>query len=309
MERPRKRYHDLNTYFRSIFGCRVHKVSLDAGLTCPNRDGTLSTGGCLYCNEKGSGTGAYRDGLSITRQLIAGKEALGKRYKAEKFLAYFQSFSNTYAPIEILRSLYQEALSVKDIVGLSIGTRPDCVNESVLKLLEEYAESHLIWVEYGIQSVHDSTLKRINRGHDFRCFAEAVEKTKNRRINICAHVILGLPGENREHMLETARTLSKMGINGVKIHLLYVVRGTELEKIYNQGIYTCMEQKEYVETVCDFLERLPPEMVIQRLTGDPHDEELVAPLWTARRNRHTTFTQITEILEKRDSWQGKYFAL
>jgi len=298
-----KRYTDLNTYFRKRFGCRVQKITVDAGLTCPNRDGTISTGGCIYCNVRGSGTGAHARGLSIRRQLIKGKKALTRRYKAKKFIAYFQSFTNTYAPLNRLKSLYDEALGVEDVVGLSIGTRPDCVDEPVLALLEAYARDHLIWIEYGLQSANDSTLLLINRGHDVRCFIEAVEAAKNRDVQICAHVIIGLPGETRRDILTTARVLASLGIDGVKIHLLYVVRGTELENRYLANRYRCLEQQEYVDIICDFLEHLPKNIVIQRLTGDPHPEELVAPAWSLKKGQ--TLEMIQKTLEKRDSWQGK----
>jgi radical SAM protein (TIGR01212 family) len=301
----KRRYNDLNTYLRNIFGCRVQKITVDAGLTCPNRDGTLSRGGCIYCNTRGSGTGAHAKGLSITRQLANGKKSLSKRYKAKKFIAYFQSFSNTYAPLPVLQRLYDEALKVDDIVGLSIGTRPDCVDEAVLELLQDYAGHHLIWIEYGLQSARDATLAFINRGHDVQCFGNAVAKTRNRGIKICAHVILGLPHENRQDMLHTAATIAKMGIDGLKLHLLYVVKGTPLEALYRKGEFKCLEQPAYVDLVCDFLERIPAEMVIQRLTGDPHRKELAAPEWSLKKTE--TLDLIRQTLEKRDSWQGKYF--
>ena len=300
-----KRYNDLNTYLRSLFGCRVQKITVDAGLSCPNRDGRVSTGGCIFCNARGSGTGAHTRGLTVTDQLLQGKKSLARRYKAKKFLAYFQSFSNTYAPIDKLQKLYDEALAVEDIVGLSIGTRPDCVDLPVLELLQDYAGHHLIWIEYGLQSASDKTLELINRGHDVQCFKDAVRATLNRGIKICAHVILGLPGETRSDILQTARTISDLGIDGVKLHLLYVVKGTPLEALYRQGDYRCLEQQAYIDLVCDFLERIPPEMVIQRLTGDPHPEELVAPQWS--REKTETIRKINETLERRDSSQGSKF--
>ena len=301
----RNRYCDLNSYLRGIFGFRVQKISLDAGLTCPNRDGSIATGGCIYCNSRGSGTGAMKKGLSITEQILEGKAFLKKRYKAQKFLAYFQSFSNTYGPFERLKALYEEALAIDDIVGLSIGTRPDCVDEPILSLLEGYARDHLVWIEYGIQSIHDRTLTFINRGHDVDCFRKAVESTRNRGIKICTHVILGLPFEDRADMLTTAEAVAAMGIDGIKIHLLYVVKGTGMEKLYLEGTYRCLEQEEYANLVCDFLELLPPTMVIQRLTGDPYPAELVAPEWSLRKNE--TLTLIKKTLADRDSWQGKRF--
>ena len=299
-----KRYNDLNTHLRNIFGCRVQKIAIDAGLSCPNRDGTISKTGCIYCNDRGSGTNAFAKGLSVSEQLINGKKALSKRYKAKKFIAYFQSFSNTYATLDRLQSLYEEALEVDDVVGLSIGTRPDCVDEPILRLLQGYTKKHLIWLEYGLQSIHNSTLDFINRGHDVQCFKKAVHATQNRNIKICTHVILGLPGEKKSHILETAKTVAGMGIDGIKLHHLYVVKGTKLEKLYRAGGYRCLAQQEYVDQVCDFLELLPKGMIIQRLTGDPHPDELVAPAWSLKKS--ATLALISKTLEKRDSWQGKF---
>lgn len=299
-----KRYNDFNTYLRSIFDCRVQKITIDAGLSCPNRNGTISKGGCIYCNARGSGTGAHAKGLSVTDQIIHGKRALSKRYKAKKFIAYFQSFSNTYGPFDRLKILYEQALAIEDVVGLSIGTRPDCVNEQILELLQSYVKKHLVWIEYGLQSANDSTLAFINRGHDVKCFKKAVVATKNRGIKICAHVIIGLPNEKKPHVLETARAVSDMEIDGIKIHLLYVVRGTKLDKLHAAGEYRCLEQQQYADLVCDFLEHIPKNMIIQRLTGDPHPEELVAPLWALKKTENMAL--IKETLEKRDSWQGKF---
>ena len=301
----KNRYYDLNTYFKTIFGHRVHKIALDAGLSCPNRDGTLSRGGCIYCNARGSGTGLYQKGQSITEQIETAKAFLAKRYKAKEFIAYFQSFTNTYAPVPRLRQLYDEALSAADVAGLSIGTRPDCVDEDILSLLESYGKTRLIWIEYGLQSAHDRTLARINRGHDFKAFEKAVQMTRNRGIRICAHVILGLPGETREDMLETARIVSGMGLDGIKFHVLYVVRGTPLEAMYRRGDYPCLTQEAYVDILCSFLALLPETMVIQRLTGDPHPDELVAPAWTL--NKRETRERIHRTLEEKDLYQGKFF--
>jgi uncharacterized protein len=300
---PVGRYNDYNSYLRNIYGCRVQKISLDAGLTCPNRDGTLSAAGCIYCNARGSGTGAHAGGLSITDQLLKGKAALSRRYKAKKFIAYFQSFSNTYAPVSKLKRLYDEALAVDDVVGLSVGTRPDCVAEPVLDLLTAHAADHLVWIEYGLQSAHDATLAFINRGHDVACFRKAVDATHAHGLKVCAHVILGLPQETRAQMLATARFLSELPVAGVKLHLLYVVRDTPLERLYRAGTYRCLSQAAYVELVCEFLERLPEQVVIQRLTGDPHPAELVAPLWSLRKRE--TLDMIKTALKERNTWQGK----
>lgn len=298
-----KRYNDLNSYLQNSFGCRVHKVSIDAGLTCPNRDGTLSTRGCIYCNSKGSGTGAHANALTVKQQLERGKKFLAKRYKAKKYIAYFQSFTNTYAPLDQLKRLYQEALDEPDVVGLSIGTRPDCIDEPVLDLLERYSRDFMIWIEYGLQSANDNTLSLINRGHDFTCFQKAVAATRNRGIKIGVHVILGLPGEDREDIRRTAAKIACLGLDGIKLHLLYVVKGTALEKLYIGGHYHCLEQQEYADLICDFLERLPRRMVIQRLTGDPHPEELVAPAWSLQKNE--TLALIRNKMEIRNTWQGR----
>jgi len=298
-----QRYTDFNSSLKAQFGCRVQKITIDAGLGCPNRDGTLSRGGCIYCNARGSGTGAMASGISISDQIAAARTALAKRYGAKRFIAYFQSFSNTYAPLATLQRLYEEALGFDDVVGLAIGTRPDCIDIPKLDYLEKLARHRLIWLEYGLQSAHDPTLRAINRGHDAACFFRAVAMTRNRGIKVCAHVIMGLPGETRREMLATARALADMAIDGVKIHLLYVIRATALETIYARGDYRCLEQHAYVNLVCDFLEILPPSVVIQRLTGDPHPSELVAPAWSLEKAR--TLEMIRNELVRRDSWQGK----
>jgi radical SAM protein (TIGR01212 family) len=298
-----KRYNDLNSYLRGIFGCRVQKITLDAGLGCPNRDGTVGTGGCIYCNARGSGTGAHRRGASIAAQLEAGKTAMARRYGAKKFIAYFQSYSNTYAPVERLKALYDEALAVEGVVALFIGTRPDCVPEPVLDLLQDYARRSLVWVEYGLQSARDSTLALINRGHDAACFLKALEHAHRRGLNVCAHVILGLPGETAREARFTAQTLADAGIDGVKLHNLYIVRGTRMETLFRSGAYRCLERQAYVDQLVDVLERLPRRTVIQRLTGDPHPEELLAPQWSL--DKAGTLRTIREELERRDTWQGR----
>jgi radical SAM protein (TIGR01212 family) len=298
------RYTAFSAWLRQRFGERVQKIMVDAGLNCPNRDGTAGTGGCIYCNARGSGTGAFERGVSIRDQVIAGRDAVLRRYKARKYLVYFQSFSNTYAPVDRLRAIYDEAVSAVDgVVGMSIGTRPDCVDGPVLDLLGEYAAERMVWVEFGLQSARDATLRKINRGHDFQCFAEAARETRKRGMLVCAHVILGLPGEGPEEMRATADALADLGVDGIKLHLLYVVRGTPLERWYRSGDYRPMEPEDYARAVCDFLERTPPEVVIQRLTGDPHPEELVAPEWALekRRARDLIFGEMA----RRDLRQGK----
>jgi uncharacterized protein len=281
--RPKLPYTDLNTALRARFGERVQKITVDAGFTCPNRDGTTASGGCIYCSDSGSGSGRSAE-QSITEQLETAKVFLARRYKAKKFIAYFQSFSNTYAPVDKLRALYEEALAVEDIVGLAIGTRPDCVGEDVLDLITELAGRTYISMEYGLQSVHDRTLNLINRGHTFEEFKDAVERTRARGIEVCAHVILGLPGESRDDMLAAAKVLGELSVQAVKIHLLYVIRGTALHKMFERGDFRCLTREEYTDIVCDFLALLPEDIIIHRLTGDPHPEELIAPLWALEKD-------------------------
>ncbi len=271
-------YLDLNTFLRRKFGCRVQKVSLDAGMSCPNRDGLVGTGGCIYCNRVGSGTGAYPE-QSIDDQLDFGKRFVRRRYKAEKFIAYFQSFSNTYGPAGELEKLYRRVMADPEIVGLAIGTRPDCVGAEVLDMLERVSREVYVYMEYGLQSAHDRTLALINRGHDYGTFLDAVSRTRAKGIDVCVHVILGLPGETKEDMLATARAIASLDIQGVKVHLLYVSRGTALHKMYSQGRYECLSREQYVDILCEFLSVLPPGMVVHRVTGDPHKDEIIAPLW------------------------------
>ena len=278
-----KRYLDLNTYFRERFGHRVHKLTVDAGMTCPNRDGTLSTTGCVYCNAQGSGTGAFARGLSIRDQLEQSKIPVGRRFKARKFMAYFQPFSNTLAPVHQLRSLYDQALAVDDVVGLAVGTRPDCVPPDVLELLGEYHRSTYFWLELGLQSSHDLTLSRLQRGHDYAAFADTYHRAKSLGLNICVHIILGLPGESRDDMLATADILADLQVDGVKLHLLHVLENTPLGQLYAGGKIEMLDQNEYIELVVDVVERLPRQTLIHRLTGDGPRARLLAPLWSLKK--------------------------
>jgi radical SAM protein (TIGR01212 family) len=301
-----KRYRDFNSYLREIFGERVQKIALDAGLSCPNRDGTISDKGCIYCDSRGSGTGAMiSHGLSITAQIEKSREYLGRRYGAKKFMPYFQSFTNTYAPLSQLKKFYDQALERPDMVGLSVATRPDCVTKEILELLGSYQKDHLVWIEYGLQSAHDITLSRINRGHDVACFEQSVHMAKEFGLNVCAHIILGLPGETRDMMLETAWFLGRLPIDGVKTHLLYIVKGTPLAMLYEKGEHQCLEKEAYVDLVVDVLECLPSDMVIQRLTGDAAEAELMAPLWA--KHKSDTLERIRRRLEERDTWQGRLY--
>lgn len=300
-----KRYNDFNSFLSRKFGCRVRKVSLDAGFSCPNRDGFKGWGGCIYCDGRGSGSVSIERSRSIKDQVEMGMSRLKKRYKAQKFIVYFQAFTNTYASVEVLKRLYDEALQFDEIVGLAIGTRPDCVSEPVLHLVESYTNRYQVWLEYGLQSIHEQTLKLINRQHTYADFVEAVDRTKGCGILLCAHVIIGLPGESKAEVMETAKAVASLGLDAIKIHSLYVVEGTPLAKMYRQERFKVLAFDEYVDLVCDFLEYLPPQMIIQRLVGEGLKETLIAPLWTLKRD--AVLRAIDGELERRDSYQGKRF--
>jgi len=298
-------YRDLNSCLKERFGQRVQKITLDAGMTCPNRDGRVSTGGCLYCNARGSGTGAWGRGQDIPAQMQAGMARLSRRYGAARFIAYFQSFSNTYAPLATLRGLYDAALAPPQVVGLAVGTRPDCLNDAILDLLAGYARDRLVWLELGLQSAHDATLARLNRGHDAACFRQAAARAAARGLAVVAHVILGLPGEGPREMAATAEFLARLPVAGVKIHLLYVVKDSGLARLHDQGEYVCLTEEQYVSAVVDFIERLPSHLVIHRLTSDPHAAELVAPAWCLDKPR--VMNLIREEFSRRGSRQGSRF--
>jgi uncharacterized protein len=300
------RYCSFNSYLLRTFGERVQKVTLDAGLGCPNRDGARGSGGCIYCDRFGSGSGVRTQYPDVRSQAVAGMERLGRRYKAQKFIAYFQAFSNTYAPISTLRALYDQVVELPQVVALAVGTRPDCLSEEVLELLAGYTPRLMVWLELGLQSIHDATLRAINRGHDYREFLEGYALARRYPLLICLHVIIGLPGEDREMVLGTAREVARLKPDAIKIHSLYVNRGTVLEDLYRKWQYTPWEQDEFVQAVCDVLEILSPEEVIQRLTGDPRPQELVAPDWAKRKQE--TLRLIHRELERRNSRQGSKYA-
>lgn len=283
------------------FGLRVAKITLDAGLTCPNRDGTLSARGCLFCDPKGSGTGAARLGLTVREQLDQGLARAGRR--ADKFIAYFQAFTNTYAPAAQLKALWDEALSHEDVIGLAVGTRPDCLPGEILDLLAEYARAKEVWLEIGLQSASDSTLVLINRGHTAADFARAATRAQERGLKVLAHVILGLPGEGETEMTATARFISNLGLDGVKVHSLYISKGTELARMFAKGRYECLSREEFARLAVLFLENIPPQMVVHRLTGDPDPAALIAPDWC--RDKQRTLDLIRKKLEELDTWQGR----
>lgn len=300
-----KRYYDLKSFWRNRFGCRAYKLPIDAGFTCPNRDGTVSEGGCIYCDGRGSRLRQAGPLPSVSDQIRRGKEYYRTHRNAGKFIAYFQTFTNTYGPIEKLRALYDEALAEEDVIGLSVGTRPDCVPEEVIYLFQVYAKHTHVWLELGLQSIHDRTLRFINRGHSAEVFIDAVKRASEKNVHICTHIIVGLPGETREDMLETARVIATLPIQGIKIHLLLALRGTKMGDLYEQGEISLMERDDYVQIVCDILEILPPEMVIQRLTADGYRDIFLAPQWAV--NKMDVLNTIDRELERRNTFQGIYF--
>ncbi len=288
-------YISLNEYLRDTFGCKVYKVSINGGFTCPNRDGTLDTRGCIFCSGYGSGDFAEDASLSVTEQIERGKKRIEAKMPkkinaatgvtSNKYIAYFQAFTNTYAPVERLRTLYTEAISHPDIVAVSIGTRPDCLPENVLELLSELNQIKPIWIELGLQTIHEKSADYIRRGYALPVYDKAVEELKSRNIDVITHVILGLPGETREVMLETVRYVGKSGVQGIKLQLLHVIKGTDLEKDYNMGLFKCMTMEEYVDLIYDCISVLPKDIVIHRMTGDGAKKTLVAPLWSADKKR------------------------
>jgi radical SAM protein (TIGR01212 family) len=298
-------YRTLSSYLREKFGQRVQKITLDAGLSCPNRDENKK-GGCIYCNPKGSGTGAITEGSSLKKQIEEQMSYMSRRYKAKAFIAYFQSYSNTYADVDTLKSIYDEILPYPEIVGLAIGTRPDCIDRKKLDLINSYTRNHLVWIEYGLQSASDETLIRINRGHDVRSFIEAVDITAQYNIRICTHVIIGLPGEGMDQYIDSARLIADLPVTDIKIHLLYVIKGTPLEKMFHRGLYTPLSMEEYAEAVGNFIAYLPERMVIQRITGDPHTDELVAPSWALEKSR--VRSAILEKMEQLELHQGLLYS-
>jgi radical SAM protein (TIGR01212 family) len=296
------RYFAQSDFLRRHFGTRVYRVTLDAGFTCPNVDGTVAVGGCVFCDNRSFSPNRRLPRTTIRAQVERGVAILGRRHGADRFLAYFQAATNTYAPVARLRRLYDEALDHPQIVGLAVGTRPDCVPDPVLDLLEEYARARYVCLELGLQSAHDRSLDWMNRGHHFDAFVDAVRRCQGRGLDLCVHVILGLPGETREDMLATADAVAALPVQAVKIHNLHVVRDTPLERMYRAGEVRMLERDEYVQVVCDFLERLRPDLVIHRLTGDAPPDYLVAPLWCL--DKQGLLRAIHAELERRDSRQG-----
>ena len=277
-------YKSLNQHYRERFGCKVYKLSLDAGFTCPNRDGTVGSGGCIFCSCRGGGEFA-EVGTDIRQQLQQAKDRVRAKNKDGKYIAYFQAFSNTYAPVEKLRQMYLQAMEESDIVGLAIGTRPDCLPEDVLSLLAQLNKIKPISVELGLQSVHPQTAAYIRRGYPAEVYFDAVRRLKAAGLEIVTHLILGLPGETEEMMVESTRQAVLAGTDGVKFHLLHVLRGTDLETDYLAGKFRCLELEEYGRILSRCISVLPPQIVVHRITGDGHKRDLIAPAWSADKKR------------------------
>jgi len=304
MSQP-KRYNTFSAELKRVFGCKVQRISVDAGFTCPNRDGALDTAGCIFCGGHGSGSYGIRRGLDIAAQLEDGKDVMRRKYRASQFIAYFQAYSNTYGSVEQLRALFSTALAVPEIAGIVIATRPDCLPDEILEYLEELSRHSYLWLEIGLQSIHDKSLLRINRRHDHTCSVAAVERVRERSIRVCAHIILGIPGETREEMLAMAGELNRLGVDGVKLHLLHVMKDTELAEMYLRGEVEVMDRDGYAGLVCDFLELLNPRILIHRLTGDGGRDSLIAPLWSLK--KFEILNLIDAEMERRGTRQGSRF--
>lgn len=300
-----KRYYSLNEYCKQTFGDKVYRLSLNAGCTCPNRDGSLSYGGCSFCSEGGSGDFAAEYNISISTQIKEAKARIQQKTNCNKFIAYFQAYTNTYAPISHLRRIFTEAIKEPEIAALSIGTRSDCLSEEVLDLLQELSAQKPVWIELGLQTIHSATHEKLNTHTNVKLFDEAVAHLHARNIPIIAHVILGLPGETTDMMKETISHVASMEISGIKLQLLHILKGTKLALDYETAPFQLFELEEYCDLVIDCLELLPPNMVIHRLTGDGPRNLLIAPLWSTDKKR--VLNTIQKRLKERETWQGKYF--
>lgn len=291
-------YYSLNQYLRNTFGQKVYKIAIDGGFTCPNRDGTLDTRGCIFCSGVGSGEFAQDRMESIALQITKAKERVAGKIKEGKYIAYFQAFTNTYAPVSRLRQLYEEAMAQEDVVALSIATRPDCLSTEIIELLVECNRKMPVWVELGLQTIHEDTAQYIRRGYALSVFDDAVKRLQEAGISVIVHVILGLPGESREDMLETVDYVGKSGIDGIKLQLLHVIQGTDLEKEYQQGKFQVLELEEYVQLVADCIALLPKDMVIHRMTGDGDKRTLVAPMWSADKKK--VLNRLNQVIRERE---------
>jgi len=303
MEKP---YNDYKSYLKNLFGEKTYKVSVRGGFTCPNIDGTVAKGGCTYCNNASFVPSYLKRSMNIKEQINRGVDFLSDRYGAKKFLAYFQSYSNTYDEVSRLEDLYAEALDHEQVEGLVVGTRADCVPEPVLQLLEDIAGDYYVAVEYGIESISDETLRKINRGHDFACVLDALERSRGRGLHIGSHLILGFPWENRDHWLRTADVINTLGIEYLKIHHLHVVKGTEMARQYQEEPFHVFGFDEWVQLVTDFIERLSPELVVGRMSGGAPPRLLIAPDWDGKRHTDVVQSVIREFGDRGTGQGSRY---
>ncbi|MCI6677306.1 MAG: TIGR01212 family radical SAM protein [Clostridiales bacterium] len=297
-----KLYYSFNYYLQQTFGCKVYKVALNAGMSCPNRDGTIGTGGCIFCSAGGSGDFAGDKNCSITEQIEQGIVGTSK-FHANAYIAYFQAYTNTYAPIQRLRSVFTEAIHHPNVVAISIATRPDCLDPEVIQLLAELNKEKPVWVELGLQTIWDDTASYIRRGYELSCFEQACKNLREKGLTVIVHVILGLPGETKEKMLATIDYLNHQDIQGIKLQLLHVLKGTDLAAEYEKGTFSVLEEQEYVSIVVDCIERISPQIVIHRLTGDGPKDLLIAPLWSTKKMQ--VLNEIHHELKIRNTWQGR----
>jgi radical SAM protein (TIGR01212 family) len=297
-----KRYHTLNYHYTNKFNTRVFKVSLNGGFSCPNIDGTVAYGGCTYCSKEGSGDFAGNPKDNLIKQFEDIKAMMHKKWPTAKYIGYFQAFTNTHAPVEVLKEKYETILKMDDVIGLSISTRPDCLPDDVVEYLAELNKKTNLWVELGLQTIHDKTAKLINRGHNYKTFLEGVEKLKKHNIKTVVHIINGLPGEDYNMMMETAKAVADLNVDGIKIHLLHVLKNTPMENMLNKNMLELMEMDDYINLVCDQLEILPPEMIVHRLTGDGKREDMVGPMWSLK--KWEVLNAIDDTMKSRNSYQG-----
>lgn len=300
-----KRYHTWNYHLRNHFGHKVFKVALDGGFDCPNRDGTVAYGGCTFCSAAGSGDFAGSRVDPLEKQFNDIKDRMHRKWKDGKYMAYFQAFTNTHAPVEELREKYETVLKQEGVVGISIATRPDCLPDDVVEYLAELNERTYLWVELGLQTVHEKTASLINRAHDYQTYVEGVNKLRRHGIRVCSHIINGLPQEDYTMMMETAKEVAKLDVQGIKIHLLHLLKGTPMVKQFEKGQLEFLSFDEYVSLVCDQLEILPPEMIVHRITGDGPIDLMIGPMWSV--NKWNVLNAIDAELQRRNSWQGKFY--
>lgn len=300
-----KPYHSFDYMLKERFGEKIYKVALNGGMTCPNRDGTLGNRGCIFCSAGGSGDFAGNRQDSITQQIEKQASSIRQKRGVAKFIAYFQAYTNTYAPVDYLRKIYTEAISHPDIVAVSIGTRPDCLDKDILQLLDELNQKKPVWVELGLQTIHETTAQYIRRGYPLSCFEQAVSELRKRNLDVIVHTILGLPGENRNDILSTIEYLNHQDIQGIKLQLLHVLKGTDLADDYLAGKFQVYTMEEYLDLVIDCLEYLNPEIVIHRLTGDGPKDLLIAPLWSSA--KRTVLNTLHRKCKLQHSFQGKKY--